>query len=160
MRTLALAVAIAFGAGPAAALSCAVPSAEGSYWRHQNAPETYVAAYGSFGKLKGFRHDRNADRAYFTATFTGHTAAGGSFSKPFSARVEIVQPLWTGIAGGDADPKWISRWLPGQVGIVYLERTGSGYRVFADICEGLIDTDAAHVAPTLACLSGRRCPQP
>ncbi len=160
MRCLLLAGLLAFAAGPAAALSCIAPSPQGAYWRHQEAAETFVAAYGSFGKLRGFRHDRARDRAFFTATFTGHTAAGGSFSKPFTASVEIVHPLWTGIAGGDADPKALARWLPGQVGIVYLERTAGGYRATSGICEGVIDTNPDSVQPTLACLAGRRCPRP
>jgi hypothetical protein len=147
-------------AGPAAALSCMVPSPQATYWRHQDAAETYVAAYGSFGGLFGFRHDRAADRVTFVATFIGHTAAGDGFTRPFEARVEIVQPLWTGIAGGGGDPKALANWLPGQTGIVYLEKTGSGYRLTADICNGLIDTDADSVKPTLRCLRGGRCPRP
>jgi hypothetical protein len=160
VRALALAGLVACAAGPAAALSCLAPSAEGAFWRHQDAAGSYVAAYGRFGPLRGFRLDRSRDRATFTATFTGHTAAGGAFAAPFAARVEIVQPLWTGIAGGDADPRRLAAWLPGQTGIVYLQRRGRGFRVVADICAGVIDTDPLHVEPTLACLSGGRCPRP
>lgn len=157
---LALAAVLALAAGPAAALSCMAPSPQGTYWRHQDAAETYVAVYGGFGPLRGFRRDRAADRVYWTATFTGRTAQGATFSRPFDARVEIVHPLWTGIAGGGIDPQDVARWLPGQTGIAYLERTATGYRLTADICQGLIDTDPASVAPTLACLQGGRCPRP
>jgi hypothetical protein len=160
LAAFALAVTAALPPSQGAALSCLAPSASGTFWAHQDAKATFVAAFGSFGPLDGFRHDKARDRVTFTATFTGHTARGRAFAEPFSARVRIVQPLWSGIAGGDADHAWLAKWLPGQTGIVYLERGASGYSVTADICAGLIDTDPASVRTTLACLAGGRCPRP
>lgn len=159
MRAAALALALALAPGPAAALSCIALTPADVFHQHNDAEARFTAALGAFGPLKRVRHDKAQDRVIWRATFTGHTASAKGFDQPFRAEVELIQPLWTGIAGGSADPDYLGTWLPGQTGIVYLERTGKGYRLTDEICRGLIDTDPASVAPTLRCLRGGRCPR-
>jgi hypothetical protein len=160
MRGAVLALALALAAGPAAALSCLEPDARGTFWQHQDRPETFVAALGRFDDLRRLSLDRKADRELWRARFVGHTASARAFDRPFAAEVTIEQPLWTLIAGGGIEPGSLARWLPGATGIVYLQRDGTGYRLTAELCRGLLDTDPASIRPTLACLAGRHCPRP
>lgn len=160
MRGVVLAAALVLAAGPAVALSCLAPSPQGTFWQHQDRPETFVAALGAFDDLHLVRREKAADREVWRARFTGHLASARAFDRPFEAEVTIVQPLWTRIAGGGVEPGALARGLPGQRGIVYLQMDGAGWRIEAEICRGLIDTDPASIRPTLACLAGRRCPRP
>lgn len=156
---IALALALAFGPRPAAALSCLAMTPQDVFHVHDDAEATFVAVLGSFGPLKQVRHDGARDRVIWRATVRGHTASGRGFDQPFAAEVEVIQPLWSAVAGGGVDHAYLGIWLPGLTGIVYLERRGAGYRLTGDICRGMIDTDPASIRPTLLCLTGRRCPR-
>ena len=160
MRSLALAALMALTAGPAAALSCVVYDIRAAFWQHQDRPEVFILAHGSFGPLDQRRYDKTNDTVIWRAIFTGHQAGSRAFDQPFSVKVTINNRLFTGIAGGETDPDALASWLPGQTGLVFLRQAEGGLALDIALCEPAIDTDPANVRRALDCLNRRRCPRP
>jgi hypothetical protein len=157
---LTAALLLALAASPAAALSCMEYDFRTAFWRHMDAPETYVLAWGRFGDLGPGRHDGARDTVTYRAPFSGMTASSRGFDQPFAAHVTITDRLHTGIAGADYPPDALARGLPGIVGLVFLHKTGKGYALETALCVPVIDTDPANRKRALDCLNGRRCARP
>ncbi|QYK40296.1 MAG: hypothetical protein KF887_12765 [Paracoccaceae bacterium] len=160
LQSAVLALVVALIAAPAAALSCLEPDVRATFWRYSDRPETWLPAVGTFSDLRKLRHDRAKDRVLWTARFAGHSASSRGWDQPMDAEVTIVVPLFSGIAGGETDPDALARWLPGQTGLVWLERTPRGYAAVHELCEPFLDTDKANWKRALDCLRGRRCARP
>lgn len=168
MRKLFVTIAAAFVAMPlpAAALECLEYSIQSSYWWHKEQPETYILANGFFTDLKRIKavgSRTTADtfvpgRAIHSARFEGFCASPRVFDQPCTAEVTLVFPDYSFIGGGYDTSFYLER-LAGTSGLVWLQEDGSVYRVTADLCTPLIDTDPASVKPALRCLRGGHCPK-
>lgn len=161
-----MAVGMAFAPLGAAALSCLEYSIRNAYWYHHERPETYVLVHGSFSGLEqvdAAGQDLTgvfaaAEAEVWTARFTGFKASNQAFDQPFEAEVTLVFPDFSMIGGG-TDSAEAVKWLPGQTGLVWLQRTDAGFRLTAEPCASMIDRDPASVKPALNCLAGRHCPK-
>jgi hypothetical protein len=147
-------------ASQAAALSCIAYDIREAFWRHADAPDTYLLAHGRFSELRDPFHDTQNDQVIWQATFVGNSASRRAFDQPFSAEVTITNRLFTGIAGGESTPDGLAQGLPGLEGLVFLRETLGGYVIETALCEPVIDTDPANVPRALDCLNGHRCARP
>jgi hypothetical protein len=166
MRAGLAGLAMMLAPGAAQALSCLEYSIQGAYWDHQARGETYILAEGAFSDLR--KTDAagvdlsavfgGATAEVWAASFTGFTASTRAFDQPFAAEVVLILPDYS-LIGGGYDSAAAVDGLAGQSGLVWLQDTGDEYRLVAELCAPLIDTDPASLDPALRCLAGGYCPQ-
>ena len=88
------AAALALPAQPAAALACQVYDLRAAFWRHVDAPDTYLLVYGGFSDMHDPRHDKAADTVTWQATFTGMARAVALENGPHGITCNCIGPGW------------------------------------------------------------------
>jgi hypothetical protein len=159
LASLLAGVAMLLSASQVQALSCEEYSITAAYWRHADAPETYVLVHGTFADPRDVRHDAALDLVTWHARFSGNRASARAFDQPFSADVRVVHRLHSAIFGTESDPESAGRGLRGETGLVFLRKTADGYEVETALCVPLVDTDRSNIRRALNCLNGRHCPR-
>ena len=152
--------------GAAEALSCDEASVRDLYWYHEEQADSYVLVHGEFIEFQQTDvYTVDSDDIWeptrfevWRATFRGFSASQRAFDRAFEAEVTLTFPDNSFIAGASS-PEDILRWLPDEVGLVWLQKTTTGYELTAGLCSQLIDTDPASIRPALNCLAGRWCPK-
>lgn len=151
--------------GPAVALSCDRFGIHGTYILMQGSTVQMLLAHGKFSDLQPVTIAA-ADRPpvilasgfeTWSAQFTGYIGSPTGFDQPVSAQVTLILPDYSGIGGTDTAAAVV--WLPEKTGLVWLSETTSGYQLFANPCQNLIDTDPASVPLALRCLQGDDWPK-
>lgn len=144
----------------AAALSCMESSPRHAYWSQQESTDRYLLVHGAFFDIRPAFPDNKKRADEFFAEFKGNKASRKAFDQPFETKVTLIFPDFTGIAGADYNSADGALGWSGEVGLIWLKQTETGYEAIYDPCGGFIDVDPENIGPALDCLNGRRCPKP
>ena len=157
MRRLLLAACLTiFGSQQGLALSCMMPTIEGSFIEHSEAEESFILVSGRLIKKRGVVRgpkiqgglDQRSEN--FTATFVGHQATRSGFDRPFKATIAIS----TNCAG-----PWCGSVALDTPMITFLEVTPYGHKLGVGPCAGnmFYNPTKAQKRSVLQCLRGGVC---